>query len=326
MAVVKEEVKHQGDLYVEEEGRERAEREIIREQEITAPSRGGLRVVRDAFLGEQDYKRPFQLGLAKTTSEAVMAGIRGSIAEFFAVALFLFFNITVIEFIQEGNLATLPALQGGDVADTASRLHIAACFGFSIYVLVFAFAAISGGHINPAITFAFVIGRRLPLVVGCLYWIGQLVGAIVGTAIARAMDVALFDAVNGGANSVHTTNTRAFGGEVMGTFLLVLTVLVATNGYMGAKMGYIPLHLPLAIGMAVFVAHLALIPIDNCSINPARSFGPAVVANYWEHGQWVFYAGPFVGSTLAALLFEAVLRLPEPTKRDGSLAAMAPSH
>ncbi|CAM9781616.1 unnamed protein product, partial [Phaeothamnion confervicola] len=165
----------------------------------------------------------------------------------------------------------------------------------------------SGANINPAVTFALMLGKRISAFRGVLYVIAQLAGASCGTLVAKQMSPDLFSEAGGGANSPAVGNAQAFGAEVIGTFLLVTTVLMATNAYVGTKISHIPMQLPLAIGFSVFVAHCALIPIDGCSINPARSFGPALVHNFWEN-QWVFWIGPLTGSAIAILMFEAMFR------------------
>merc|ERR1712228_608929 len=100
---------------------------------------------------------------------------------------------------------------------------------------------------------------------------------------------------------------QALVGEIVCTFVLMYVVLeTACNEKSGANRALAPL----AIGLAVFLAHMILIPIDGCSINPTRTFGPAVVQSFRESkgvwdDMWVFWLGPFLGSALAVLAYKA---------------------
>jgi len=213
---------------------------------------------------------------------------------------------------------------------------IALAFGLSISVLAYMVGHISGGHINPAVTLAFVLLRLQSVVSGLLFMIAQCLGAVVGALILWGQNVSITDHCGdpdfaGGYNidsgvcqqsllpngtygpafglGVNTVDPQvsqgcAFFIEMMGTFLLVLTVLmVAVHKKSGAGN-----TAPIAIGWAVLVCHLQLIPYTGCGINPARSFGPMVVdafggMNKWHRGWWVYYTAPFVGSALATFIY-----------------------
>ena len=90
------------------------------------------------------------------------------------------------------------------------------------------------------------------------------------------------------------------------TFLLVMTVMAATDSVRSKTNQHIPIIAPLVIGLAVTVAHFVAIPVDNCSINPARSFGVSMVSGNWND-HIVFWAGPYLGATGAALVYEYLL-------------------
>mmetsp|Transcript_25804 Transcript_25804/g.65605 ORF Transcript_25804/g.65605 Transcript_25804/m.65605 type:complete len:228 (+) Transcript_25804:152-835(+) len=188
----------------------------------------------------------------------------------------------------------------------------------SITVLVFATAHTSGGHVNCAVTWALtLVGKCHPLR-GLVYLGAQLVGSIAGAALLKGttngaqgghfLDRSGALGANGLQNSAVTTG-NAFLGEIMGTMLLCFVVLetavnsraVTTDGdkmVMGNKQNLAPLP----IGLAVFLAHIVLIPIDGCSINPTRSFGPSVIANSWDN-HWIWWAGPLTGATIASFLW-----------------------
>jgi Major intrinsic protein len=143
----------------------------------------------------------------------------------------------------------------------------------------------------------------------CLsYSIAQVLGAISGAGMVRIMTPLLFDQVSGGANQINpnATTQEALGVEFGCTFLLVLTVMAATDSSRAPKNPHISTIAPLIIGLAVTAGHFIAIPVDNCSINPARSFGVSMVAGSWND-HWVFWFGPYLGSTGAALLYGYVL-------------------
>jgi aquaporin PIP len=116
----------------------------------------------------------------------------------------------------------------------------------------------------------------------------------------------------GGANVVAHGYTKGsgLGAEIVGTFLLVYVVFSATDAKRNARDSHVPVLAPLPIGFAVFLVHLATIPITGTGINPARSFGAAVIYNrnkaWADH--WIFWVGPFIGSALAAAYHVIVIR------------------
>jgi aquaporin PIP len=146
------------------------------------------------------------------------------------------------------------------------------------------------------------------------YTVAQCFGAICGAGMVRIMTPGLFDKVDGGANEINraagATDTEALGVEFGCTFLLVMTVMAATDSVRAATVQHIPTIAPLVIGLAVTVAHFVAIPVDNCSINPARSFGVSVVSGNWnDHA--VFWFGPYLGAAAASVVYTYTL---EPQK------------
>jgi len=192
--------------------------------------------------------------------------------------------------------------------DAASRLMVAFAFGMGILVLAYAFAPHSGAQINCAVTLALVLGGALPPAQGAANFVGQTLGSVVGAIVLCAMVPCSEDVTgNLGANVVNVQygNTHALAAEIFGTFLLCLVVF-ETAVSEKAIAGNVA---PLAIGFAVFLAHVILLPIDGCSINPTRSFGPAIVSNFRDcqsfspgglRDFWVMVAGPCAGAALAA--------------------------
>ena len=198
-------------------------------------------------------------------------------------------------------------------------------FGNAITILVFIFAGISGGNINPAVSWALALTRKISPFRCLVYSVAQVLGAIAGAGMVRIMTPSLFDAVNGGANQINpgATTKEALGVEFGCTFLLVLTVMAAVDKSRAAHEAIAPM----IIGLAVTAAHFVAIPVDNCSINPARSFGVSVVSGSWND-HWIFWFGPYLGSTGAALLYGFVFAHEDdanaPPEGKDSAAGVAP--
>jgi len=176
----------------------------------------------------------------------------------------------------------------------------ALAFGLAITVLAFATGHISGGQLNPAVTFALACVGSLPIGQAIANTICQIIGAILGSALLAAT---IPDGNEGSLGSNTINPGVGFGnalcGEIVMTGVLVATVLetAVSKGNAISKA-----FAPLAIGFAVFCAHAVLLPIDGCSINPARSLGPAIVSGTWPGTFWVFIVGPYLGA-MAAIPF-----------------------
>ncbi|CAN0420553.1 unnamed protein product, partial [Discosporangium mesarthrocarpum] len=196
--------------------------------------------------------------------------MRAAFAEFIGTLLFLFITITTARMVDDSSV----------IDPSGTRLMIAFAFGLTIFVLVYTLATASGANLNPAVSMGLLVGRRISLERFVIYVISQCAGAIAGAAIASTF----LPTTAGGANIIAdgVKVEDAFGGEVLCTFLLVLVVFAATDGEMGRRLKHIQPTLPLAIGMAVCVDHLALIPVDGCSINPARTLGTSVTNNNFD--------------------------------------------
>jgi MIP family channel proteins len=190
---------------------------------------------------------------------------------------------------------------GKDVLVSGSwGVTTAFAFGLAITVLAFATGHISGGQLNPAVTFALAAVGSLPVVQAVANTIAQIVGAILGSALLDATIPSGSDKTLGSNEITPGVGYgNALAGEIVMTAVLVATVLeVAVNKRNAISKSFAPL----AIGFAVFCAHAVLLPIDGCSINPARSLGPAIVSSTWPGTFWVFIVGPYLGA-LAAIPF-----------------------
>ena len=189
-------------------------------------------------------------------------------------------------------------------------LGVALAFGLALMAMAFAIGPISGCHINPAVTFGCLLGKRIDARTAVGYWIAQVIGAILACAvllvIANGGGIDLRSAgfaSNGyGMHSPgHFGMLSAFLAETFGTMVLVTTVLGATSSRAPAGFAGIPIALSLACAI------LATAQVSNASINPARSIGPAVFAGGWAIEQlWLFIVAPFVGGAIAAFVYSAI--------------------
>lgn len=233
---------------------------------------------------------------------------RALIAEFIATLLFLYITVlTVIGYKSQ----TDPA-KNADQCGGVGILGIAWAFGGMIFVLVYCTAGISGGHINPAVTFGLFLARKVSLIRAVLYMVAQCLGAICGVGLVKAFQKSLYTRYGGGANELQAGYNKGtgLGAEIIGTFVLVYTVFSATDPKRNARDSHVPVLAPLPIGFAVFMVHLATIPITGTGINPARSLGAAVIYNKtkaWDD-QWLFWVGPFIGAAIAAFYHQYILR------------------
>ncbi|GER51078.1 plasma membrane intrinsic protein PIP2.1 [Striga asiatica] len=253
----------------------------------------------------KDYHDPPPAPLLDLDELSKWSFYRALIAEFIATLLFLYVTVlTVIGYNHQTN--------AGDLCGGVGILGIAWAFGGMIFILVYCTAGISGGHINPAVTFGILLGRKVSLIRAVLYMVAQCLGAICGVGFVKAFQKTYYNTYGGGANVLaHGYNKGVgLGAEIIGTFVLVYTVFSATDPKRSARDSHVPVLAPLPIGFAVFMVHLATIPITGTGINPARSFGAAVIYNEdkaWDD-HWIFWVGPFVGAAIAAFYHQYILR------------------
>ena len=252
---------------------------------------------------DKDYKEPPPAPLFEPGELSSWSFYRAGIAEFMATLLFLYITIlTVMGVGRAENKCKSVGIQG-----------IAWAFGGMIFALVYCTAGISGGHINPAVTFGLFLARKLSLTRAVFYIIMQCLGAICGAGVVKGFEGKRLYALNGGgANVVNHGYTKGdgLGAEIIGTFILVYTVFSATDAKRNARDSHVPILAPLPIGFAVFLVHLATIPITGTGINPARSLGAAIIFDQdhaWDQ-HWIFWVGPFIGAALAALYHQVVIR------------------
>lgn len=187
-------------------------------------------------------------------------------------------------------------------------LGIALAFGFVLLAVAYAIGPISGSHINPAVTLGMLVARRITVRTAVEYWIAQFLGAVVGAALLLLVAEQVPGLETHGAFGTNGYGYRsavginifgAFVAEVILTFLLVYVVLAVTHRI--AVVGFDGLP----IGLALAAIHLIGIPLTGTSVNPARSFGPALFAGSPALTQlWLFLVAPLAGGALAAVVHE----------------------
>ncbi len=181
--------------------------------------------------------------------------------------------------------------QTGDLG----HIGVAFTFGLIIVAMIAATGHISGAHFNPAVTLAFAITRHLPWR-DVLFYIGaQLMGAVLAALTLRFL---LGDYAVLGATLPSGSISQSFGIEILLTAVLMLVIIsVATDTRaVGSPAA-------LAIGFTVTLDALWGGPISGASMNPARSFGPALVAGVWTD-QWVYWIAPVIGAIIGATVYQ----------------------
>ena len=194
------------------------------------------------------------------------------------------------------------AVLGGE---HVGQLGIALAFGFAIVAMAYGIGAISGCHVNPAVSLAAFVAGRMNARDLVLYWIAQFLGALVGAGILAAIaGTAGGLGQNGwgpGYNGEFSMQAALIF-EVVMTALFVIVILGSTSS--AAPAGFAGL----AIGMTLAVIHIVGIQVTGVSVNPARSFGPALLAGGDALKQlWVFILAPLAGGALAGLAHAAGL-------------------
>ena len=180
-------------------------------------------------------------------------------------------------------------------------LQVALAHGLILSLLVTALMRISG-HFNPAVTIGFVAARRIDPMMAGVYIIAQLLGAVAAAyALRCTFPAALFAATRGGGQSISldVTGTQAWILEAIATYFLVFVIFGTAVDPKAPRVG------GFAIGLTVAADILAIGPLTGASMNPARSFGPALASGVYE-GQFIYWTAPIAGSIIAALLYDTL--------------------
>jgi aquaporin TIP len=220
--------------------------------------------------------------------------LRAAAAEFIATFALIFVGLIA------ASMTTL-----GDSANSSSALlAVALAHGLVIAVMASATGAISGGHINPAVTFAMMATRRMSVGLGLVYWVAQLSGAWLGAFVARICDTPHAGGFGAGYGvpALHASTPIGTGIliEAIATFFLVFVIFGTAVDPRAHKVG------GLFIGLTVALDILWCGPLTGAAMNPARWFGPAAVGNNFANSI-VWIAGPLLGALAAALAYGALM-------------------
>lgn len=252
-------------------------------------------------------------GEGKPISQNIPPEFSAMAAEFIAT----FFLVT----IGCGTAMGLPRTK-----NSARNLQISLAFSFTMSALIYGIGHYSGGQINPAVTLGLVFTGRTTIGQGILDFIFQLLGALAGSCFLYMIYSPEQDHTGSLAMNVVEKDygwKKALLAEAIMTFMLVFVVLETATNPLSAENAAMA---PAAVGAVVFLAHSLLLPIDGCSVNPARSLAPAIVVKFSPYlpytnkerfnemeappfaDQWVFWVGPMAGALVAAGLSAALMQ------------------
>ncbi|KAM7499237.1 hypothetical protein LguiA_023651 [Lonicera macranthoides] len=234
----------------------------------------------------------YRIAIGSPGEESQPDALKAMLAEFFSMIIFVFAG--------QGSGMAFNKLTYNGAANPSGLIAAALAHAFGLFVAVSVGANISGGHVNPAVTFGAFIGGNITLLRSILYWIAQLLGSVVACFLLKfatgGMETSAFTLSSG----VTVGNALVF--EIVMTFGLVYTVYATA---VDPKKGELGTVAPIAIGFIVGANILVGGAFDGASMNPAVSFGPAVVSWTWTH-HWVYWVGPFVGATIAATIYDNI--------------------
>ena len=205
-----------------------------------------------------------------------------------------------------GPLSIILAISAfGEGLTTQSVLFIALAHGGAIGLMVYTFGHVSGAHINPAVTISMMVTKRIGITDGIAYIASQLIGAVAAAATLKVILPELGAKVNfgtqgGPSDLLNNSISSGFAVEAILTFFLVLVIFM-TAVHKKASPGW---H-GFTIGGMIFLIHLVAVPLTGASVNPARTFGPALISGFWEF-HWMYWAAPILGGIIAGLIMNYV--------------------
>lgn len=198
------------------------------------------------------------------------------------------------------------------LADSFGPLGLVAAYGVGVAVAMAIVLPVSGGHLNPAISVAAYVSRRLSLQDAAGYVVSQLAGAVIAGLLVRALaPKSAFDFAGGGVPGLAAgiSTLRGAGLETLLTFFVTFAFWAACIDDRGHRRAA-----PAVVGLAVAAAGLAGVAFTGGAVNPARWFGPAVAGGHYTN--WIVWvAGPLLGALLGSLTYEVIFS-PAPTEEE----------
>ncbi len=225
--------------------------------------------------------------------------VRKLTAEFVGTFLLVFLAVGTAIF-------GISAIVGADGNGPGSGVvGVALAFGLVLLGIAYAFGPVSGAHVNPAVTLAMLVGRRMPTSEAIGYWIVQFLGAIAAGGVLKLF-VSSFGVTDYtgalGTNSYDNGAINLAGAfvlEVLLTAAFVMVILLVTEKIAA------PGFAGIAIGLTLTLVHLVGIPLTGTSVNPARSLGPAIFEGGVAMQQvWLFILAPLVGALIAVAVWK----------------------
>jgi len=193
-------------------------------------------------------------------------------------------------------------------AEGVGIFGIAMAFGLSIVAMAYTIGTVSGAHVNPAVSIAMYVNKRITVTELAYYIGGQLIGAVMGSLVLYYfLASSNLPTTNLGQNSFgELTTGGAFIVEFILTFVFVLAIIIVTGKKGNAQFA------GLVIGLTLVLIHLLGIPLTGTSVNPARSFEPALFAGGEAISQlWLFFLSPILGAIIAAIVGKFVFETEE---------------
>ncbi|XP_028988674.1 aquaporin-1-like [Betta splendens] len=214
---------------------------------------------------------------------------RAVLAELVGMTFFIFLSLSA-------------AIGNKTNANPDQEVKVSLAFGLAIATLAQSLGHISGAHLNPAVTLGMLVSCQISALKAVMYIIAQMLGSALASGIVYGTRPSGNDRLGLNTLSAGVTPSQGVGIELLATFQLVLCVLAVTDKRRRDVTG----SAPLAIGLSVCLGHLAAISYTGCGINPARSFGPALILSEFD-SHWVYWVGPVCGGIAAALIYDFLL-------------------
>lgn len=205
------------------------------------------------------------------------------LSEFIGTFFLVFFGTGAIIFNEEFN-------------QVITHLGVSLAFGVSVTLMIYSFGSISGAHINPAVSVAFFLSKKINFSELCYYIVAQIAGGISASLILYTL---FPENLYLGATLPHLEIFPVWGLEfIMSFFLMLVIIQVSTNQKYTHLIG-------IAVGLIVFLEALVGGPISGASMNPARSLGPAIVSGHTEF-LWIYITSPVLGMITALYLTQFI--------------------
>ena len=174
------------------------------------------------------------------------------------------------------------------------HVGIALTFGMVVAAMIYSTGHISGAHINPAVTLGFAITKNFPWKEVPYYWVSQIIGAVLASGALSLM----FGTIgNMGATVPYGSDIQSLALEIILTFILMFVIMA-----MATDIRSVGGAAAVAIGMTVALEAMFAGPISGASMNPARSFGPALLSSDWS-SHWLYWIGPMTGAGIGATVY-----------------------